>query len=218
MGGDSIEPFGKETARATGELAKLGTRLLDSGDKLGSYLAGVAGPTPHNFVGVVVGDWLWHVRIRRWAKLQAETKRILQERNVHEPFEEISPSLAVPLIEAAIDESREELAQLWAKLLAAASDPARKNRVRLSFIATLKQMDPLDARILEALYANHPGGFPPNLIGRDVLAKQLDVSPDEVLVSFRNLERLECVDFNSPPKVTPFISASGRLLIGALRE
>jgi hypothetical protein len=83
-------------------------------------------------------------------------------RGAQGPFEEISPSIAVPLIEAAADESREELAELWAKLLAAAADPARKGRVRLEFATTLKQMDPLDAKVLETIYIRFPQGFSGN--------------------------------------------------------
>ena len=191
MSEDSIEPFGKETARASTEVAKFGTKLLNSADKLGSYIADVAGRTPHNFVGVAVGDWLWHTRVRRWAKLQADTKRILEERGVKEPFEEISPSLAVPLLEAAIDETREELADLWAKLLAAAMDPKRKQFVRADLISTLRQLEPIDARVLQAVYDQQGVGLSPN--ARDNLAGRLSVSADEILVSLENLTRLGCL-------------------------
>ena len=47
---------------------------------------------------------------------------ILQRRNVQKP-EPVSPSLAIPLISAAYDETRPELQQIWAELLAAAMDP-----------------------------------------------------------------------------------------------
>ena len=138
-------------------------------------------------------------------------------RGAQGPFEEISPSIAVPLIEAAADELREELAELWAKLLAAAADPARKGRVRLEFATTLKQMDPLDAKVLETIYIRFPQGFSGNTTGRDVLSKELRVTQDEILVSFSNLERLGCVDFASPPKINPFASPYGKLLMEALR-
>ncbi len=218
MGDDSIEPFGKETARAGGEIAKFGSRLLDSVDGFAGYLAHVTGPIPHDLVGVAGGDWLHQVRIRNRAKLFANTRRVLEERGVREPFEEISPSIARPLLEAAVDESREELAELWAKLLAAASDPSRKDRVRLSFVTTLRQMDPLDARVLQALYDIYPAGFPNQSNGRDALSEQFRVSMDEVLVSFLNLEKLNCLGFsiNDTPKISPMISPTGRLLVEAL--
>jgi len=219
MSVDSPEPFGEEAPRALAESAKFGSRLLDSADKLGGYLADVAGRGPHDFVGVVIGDWLAHVRVRRWTKLQADTKRILEERGVKEPYEEISPSIAVPLLEAAVDETREELAELWAKLLAAASDPSRKNRVRSSLIATLKQMDPLDAKVLDALNKAYPAGFGQGSNARDQLTKSLAAAQDDILVSFARLEQLQCVGFAEGDRrmLNPVIAPLGRLLMFALQ-
>jgi Abortive infection alpha len=115
----------------------------------GKYGAGVLGDLPHDLLGIM-GDWVKNVRARRWAELCAETERILRELHV-ENREEVSPSVAIPLIAAAVNEDRDVLKQLWAKLLAAAMDPARTDLVRPSLIELLKKMDPLDARIIEHL-------------------------------------------------------------------
>jgi Abortive infection alpha len=217
MSEDSAEPFGKETAQATGELAKFGVRALDSLDGLFGYGAQVVGTLPRDVVGVLGADWLKEVRLRNRDKLRRRTIQILKERGLKEPFDDVSPSIAVPLIEAAADESREELAQLWAKLLAAAVDPARKGRMRQSFISTLKQMDPLDAKILEALYLRYPSPFGQSETGRDSIAQKLRVSQDETLVSFGNLEKMNCIGFGDTPKINPIISPFGKLLMEALR-
>jgi hypothetical protein len=58
-------------------------------------------------------------------------------------------SIAIPLIDAALNEDREGLKQLWAKLLAVAMDSRRATLVRPSLIELLKNLDPLDARILQ---------------------------------------------------------------------
>jgi hypothetical protein len=185
---------------------------------LGAYLARQLGGAPENLIGLLVGDWLIHKRVRRWSQLQDETRRIIEQRNVKEPSDDISPSIALPLIEAALDEDREGLKELWARLLAAAVDPTRKGRVRQSFIAALKQMDPLDAKILETLYDQFAGGFPADRNGRDTFSQLLGVTIDEVLVSFGNLERLSCIGFGiTSPKINPGISPLGKLLIEALR-
>jgi Abortive infection alpha len=150
------------------------------------------------------------------AEIEEKAREIIAARGAI--AEEVSPSIADPLIEAAADEERAEPKDLWAKLLAAAMDPSRKNLVRLSFITTLKQMDPLDARVLEALYGIYPAGFGQGMNGRDQLSQQLSVTHDEVLVSFGNLESLNCVGFSlERPKISPIITPSGRLLIEALR-
>jgi hypothetical protein len=219
MANELIKPIDENTAQAIEESAKAIGKGFDLLGGLGAYMAGALGGAPQNLIGLLVGDWLIHKRVRRWSELQAETKRILDQRKIPEPYEDVSPSIALPLIEAALDEDREGLKELWAKLLAATMDPARKKRVRLSFVATLKHLDPLDAKVLEALYAAYPGGFGENRNGRDVLSQNFSVSQDEVLVSFSNLERLNCVGFGmgQGPKISPIIAPMGRLLIEALR-
>jgi hypothetical protein len=179
MSKELIRPIDPDTAHAIEEAAKLGIKLLDSGDKAAGYATGVLGRAPHDLVGIF-GDWLYHKRLRRWIKLAAETKRILDEHGVKEPYEEVSPSIAVPLLEAAIDETREEPQELWARLLAAALDPKRSGQVRLSYINTLKQFDPLDALVMNELYTL--SGEPhPNR--RDYLAGKLGKSSNEIEVS-----------------------------------
>jgi hypothetical protein len=61
----------------------------------------------------------------------------------------ISISLALPLLVAAADESRDELVDLWARLLAAEADPTRTKKFRQLFIETANRMDPIDAAVLQ---------------------------------------------------------------------
>jgi hypothetical protein len=167
-------------------------------------------------VGLLIGDWLIHKRVRQWQKLQEETKRYLDQRSVAQPYEDVSPSIAIPLIEAAIDEERPELADLWARLLAAAMDPQRRRAVRQNVIETLKQMEPLDAATLQAVYENAGAQWSPN--GRDALAQRLRVQQDEVLVSFSNLGDLRCITFgNTMPQINPLMAPMGQLLMRATR-
>jgi len=187
MSNELIRPIDPDTAHAIEETAKLGTKLLDSGGKTAGYVTGIFGHLPHNLVGII-GDWVYHKRVRRWAELQADTKRILDQRGVKEPYEEVSPSIALPLLEAAIDETRENLKEIWAKLLAAAMDPSRSGGVRLSFIATVKQFDPLDALVLKTL------SLPSAPNSRDPLANILQKSNAEIEISILDLIGLRCVD------------------------
>ena len=93
---------------------------------------------------------LGQVIVTEAGQYDAWLDKILRRRQVDYP-QPVSPSLAVPLLQAAYDESRPELQELWASLIAAAMDPARSGRVRLSFIDTLKQFDPLDALVLRGV-------------------------------------------------------------------
>jgi hypothetical protein len=175
---------------------------------------------PENLIGLLVGDWLIHKRVRRWAELQHETRRVLDQWNVKEPCD-ISPSIALPLIEAALDEDREGLKDMGAKLLAAAMDPKRKHLVRADLISTLKQLEPLDAIVLNIVYAPQGVQFAPNV--RDHLAQRFSVTTDEMTVCFQNLERLGCFIRRGdvPPeselvRENPSLGARGRLLMKAV--
>jgi hypothetical protein len=210
MSNELMRPIDPETARAIEETAKLGSKLVEAGTKAGGYLDRVFGRLPDNFLGLVVGDWVLHTRIRRWAELQAETERILRKRGVTEPLADVSPSVAVPLIEAAVDETREGLKELWARLLAAAMDPARSQLVRQTFITALKAMDPLDPRILQQIWQKMPAGA----MNENDLSNALSVARDEVDVSIYNLRRLGCI-LDPALSHAPALSAFGRELMRA---
>ncbi|MCO6763715.1 DUF4393 domain-containing protein, partial [Streptomyces sp. EL5] len=63
------------------------------------------------------------------------------------------PRIALDILEAAQDETRDELKELWARLLANAMDATPQKNVRIEFITVLKQLNPLDALILQRLAA-----------------------------------------------------------------
>lgn len=96
----------------------------------------------------------------------------------------------LPILVAAADESRDELQDIWARLLAAAADPSRARAFRIAFIEAAKKLDPLDAAVLQA---THAGGGGIQDQTRNSLAAQLHVSRDEVDVSIANLTKLELV-------------------------
>ncbi len=66
------------------------------------------------------------------------TDEIISARHIQKTVA-ISASLAIPLLSAAGDESRPELQDLWARLLANAMDPARANNLRIEFIEAVKR-------------------------------------------------------------------------------
>jgi len=186
--GTGLLPVSDEQAKAVRKLAGFGTTVVTETGHLARYVGKVLGTVPADAVGLVLGDPLRFVRTAIAAKYDEWLDRLLQDRNVTP--QPVSPSLAIPLLRAAYDESRPELQELWAKLIAAAMDPARANRVRRSFIDTLQRFDPLDALILQTLY-QIPGALAPN--GRDFMASRLNASSREIEVSVGNLLELKCV-------------------------
>ncbi len=236
MSSELIDPA---TAGAAGEAAKAAGKAIDLASKFGSFLGRILGTIPEDAVGLVVGDPLHHVRLRNCAKLEQRTEEILRERKVFDPIS-VSPSVAIPLLEAAKNESREELQELWARLLAAAMDPSRNDRVRQSFIDTLKRLDPVDALMLsfaydvtsreieskitkptvdysfyiDALKAN------PQVNAIEVLAKRFGLSGDAVIVSFENLRELKLFNFRevSVTKIINLLTPAGRMFMKALYD
>jgi hypothetical protein len=190
----------EEEAKATQELSKFGTRALDTVDKLGNFLSKVFGTVPEDVVGLAGGDWLHHTRIRIEAKLAQRTEEILRERGRWEQTEPMSPSVALPLLEAARDETREELSEMWARMLANGMDKERRGSVRKSIIATVKEFDPLDAVILQKAFEMSAGA-------REVEVKNLTTvlggtKADEFQLSLLNLIKLDCI-INSGTMYTP---------------
>jgi hypothetical protein len=144
----------------------------------------------------------------------ADVEKYRKERGLPNP-EPLSPKLIVPILEAVADENRQELRDLWARLTVAAMDPNRRDLVRQSLITTVKQMDPVDVLVFQAIAANPSASWTPS--GRDYIKERLQRSQEEVLVSFDNLERLNCIRFaGSGPKINPILMPLGTLLMRAV--
>jgi hypothetical protein len=212
MSKELIRPIDADTAHAIEEASKAASKAIEAAMRTGRYVGEVLGDLPHDLVGII-GDWVVHKRARRWAELQAETDEILRERGV-ENREEVSPSIAIPLIAAAINEDREGLKELWAKMLAAALDPARSETVRPALIETLRKMDPLDAQVLQTILLGvqllHGGDLAAELV------KRLKINRDEAYFSLEHLHELGCLEKSPESTSNPQASARGRLLITAV--
>jgi hypothetical protein len=198
------------------EQAKLGTKALEVLQDFGGFLRDVLGTVPEDLVGILGGDWLKVQRAMNLAEMFAKARARMEAKGITKPQHLVSLSLALPLFRAAADESRTELQDLYARLLAAAADPSRSGAVRRSFIDIVQQMEPIDALVLREL-ANH-SHWSPNV--RDALADRLKIPGDQIEVSLRNLTRLECAHL---PNITAVIenvnlSATGRELMRALRD
>jgi hypothetical protein len=100
-----IRPIDAETAKAMSDAAQLGSKIVDVGAGVGRYAAGVLGNLRPNLVGIA-SDYVAYKRLNRAVELEHDYKKLLADRGVSEPIEP-SPSIAVPLLEAAVDEDLE---------------------------------------------------------------------------------------------------------------
>jgi hypothetical protein len=212
MANELIKPIDENTAKAIEESAKSIGKGIDLVGGLGSYLSRALGGVPENLIGLLVGDWLIHKRARRWGELQAETLRILEQRKVQEPYEDISPSIALPLIEAALDEVREVLKDIWANLLASAMDPKRKDFVRRNVIDAVRAMEPIDALVFSKIPVVSTNQDTNTV---DKLVSLLGLSNDEIVVATRALHQLGVIEaHNISWRMSPFGNIVTRAIYG----
>lgn len=204
MDGDSFIPL-------TDEQAKLGQEVAKAARGLGEYIGDVLGDIPKDLAGILIGDRLKARRIERLARLWERTQKRLNERGVVEP-DPPPLKLALPILDAAADESRAELQDLWERLLASTMDPGRNGLFRRAFTETVKQMDPVDARVFSEL-ANIPHEEMPTNEG--LLADRVGIRVDEVSISIENLEKLRCLE-RDVGFINPRLSPFGRMFAKAL--
>jgi hypothetical protein len=126
----NLIPISEEQSKAIQEASKAAQEAFKTLQGIGGFLRKTLGTVPEDLVGYLGGDWLRARRFENVVRLLEKLKERIEARKtkVEEP---ISLSVALPLFRAAADESRDELQDLWARLLAAAADPARADHFRL---------------------------------------------------------------------------------------
>lgn len=201
-----------ESAKAAQEIAKFGGKVIDAAQSAAPFVNRVLGRPIEDATGLLVADPLRAARIltQDWYARRVTEK--LRERNLRdEQLKAVPPNIAIPLLEAAQDETRDELREVWARLLANLMDPDRSQRVRLEFIETLKQFNPLDALVLNELSA--VAKMSPN--SREFLVSRLGVSRDEIVVSSQHLVKLGCIEVSTTDRGDYGVLSYGKLLLRA---
>ena len=101
-------------------------------------------------LGVDFGNRIRAWRIANAVSLYTRTRRKLEEAGL--PANAVPPRLFLPLIEAASVEDNESLQEMWAGLLAAASESP--DTVSPAFVETLKLMTPNEAKYIDKIYCD----------------------------------------------------------------
>ncbi len=184
---------------------------------LGGYLERIFGTVPEDLIGYFGGDRLKVARAENIVRILQRSKELNDDRGV-EP-EPISISIALPLLIAASDESRDDLVELWARLLAAAADPKRSRSFRAMFIDIAGKMDPLDAAALKQTHLHRGGLNNISQFGQTITQIQntLKITADELSVTLGNLVTLGLAApdvYGQISKVTPL----GREFLRAVGE
>lgn len=185
---ESIVEANEPTTPVEGELAKT--------------LQALFGNLPSDLIGVLGADRLHQYRLRNRERLRLRTFKILQDRGVNP--EKSTPNLGImlPLIEAAQEESNPELTELWARLLATTMDNSTALSSRKMYVHILKQLDPIDARVLQLIFRSHPAkaGWSGNdaiVMSEGLLAtsaaETLGITYEAVCAVYVHLETVGCI-------------------------
>jgi hypothetical protein len=101
-------------------------------------------------VGITIADPLRFIRTISLDWYSRRVDEILAKRDARK-VKGAPPRIALEILEAAQDETRDELRELWARLLANAMDTSTQKNVRIEFVAVLRQLNPFDALVLQRL-------------------------------------------------------------------
>lgn len=123
------------------------SELLKIADKLTDLVQRLAGPMADE-LGQMLGDKVRVYRVKNWINTVQKTGRLLREARLS--ANAVPPRLLLPIIESSSVEDNDSLQDLWAGLLATASQET--DAVSPSFIETLKQLTPAEARYIDELY------------------------------------------------------------------
>ena len=116
-------------------------------DKAADLLHKLAEPMAEEF-GALFGDKVRVYRVKNLVATIQKTERILRDADL--PANAVPPRLLLPIVENSSVEDNETLQEMWAGLLSTSSQ--QTDSVLPSFVETLKQLTPDEARHLQAVY------------------------------------------------------------------
>jgi Abortive infection alpha len=106
-----------------------------AGEKIADLVNKLAGPLAEE-VGMMFGDKVRVYGVKNWIKTVKKTARLLRDASL--PANAVPPRLFLPIMEASSVEDNETLQDMWAGLLATASQDT--DAVSPSFVETLRNL------------------------------------------------------------------------------
>lgn len=194
----------KAIANAAEEIAKTAGKALDTGRAAGGFLAQFF-VDPLRELGGLWTDKIKYKRTENAVDMQVRLDSKIAALGARYTWRNVPLSVGLPLIDAASLEDSEDVRELWANLAANFSNAQSGIEPSKSFVAVLREMSPLDARIFQKIYSTT------DAITHCILTAQLpdlvafEVEPPEasregprppttvVELAIANLFRLQCL-------------------------
>jgi hypothetical protein len=192
----------EETAKAVVETAKLGTTTIEAAEKMGGFFSKILHEPITEAVGII-GDKLKFMRWQRKLRIVDEVNKTLDQKGVTST-RPIPPKLAIPILEQACLEENNELQDLWCNLIANSLNPNFNLEIRYAFVEVIKNISPLDAKILRYIYdttletnrLNQNNDFKGYPVDFFQIKDNVHASNLETELSLNNLQRVKCVQDN----------------------
>jgi len=178
-------------------------------------------------VGGAIGDRIevWRKTRPAWERLNQidvleRAAEILKERHVT-PSEDTPRDQIEGILEAGKERDTPAIKEIFARLLAAALDPARRRNYRNNFPQLALRLEPLDALLLHALVDTEIA--PDNWVG--LVLERLQVPQDEVELAAMNLVELRMADIpignrphTRPVHTSLVLTTLGRMFLACVKD
>lgn len=183
--------------------ADCGTTTIEASAKFGSFLAKVFGVTIEDAAGIV-GDQLKYLRWKRQNRLVDKVNEYLEKKG-STTLRPISPKFAIPFILNASLEEDDYLQDIWCQLITNALDSDFNLEIRFVYIDIIKNLTPLDAKVLEFVYNQASRRVDMTvdnyrylcmskvILEFHTIYNYMNVPEKELLISFENLMRVQCL-------------------------
>lgn len=185
-----------EEAKAVQEVAKATGKSVDLVRSTGKFLGQVLSDSMRE-VGGIVWDKAQYWRFLNQISIIDKVQKIRESRGIAGKPVPMPPAFALQVLDAISLESEDQIQDLWAALIANASDPTTRIRIRKVFLEILRGFEPLDAKILD--YLSDPGhdnrySFQTGAkLNAEEVASGVSADAEEVKISIQTLARYGCV-------------------------
>lgn len=178
-----------------GKIADACSKGLELVQQLSPFFQKVLGESLET-VGGIIADWAAFFRYRNLLFIRDRVEEIHSKRKLEGKSISIPPRYAIPLIQAASIEDDPNLREMWAGLIANATDPNKSLNLSKLHIETLKSLEPLDASVIEYLYKMQAKVFMTSeepAVNSQCIAEALSIDIEEIYISLQNIFRLGCL-------------------------
>lgn len=185
-----------EETRAIQKASETTGKALDLARNFGGFFKEVFGDSIVEFAQIPK-DWAVYLKEKNALKVKDKYDEIINNRKLKDKTIPIEIKHALPIIEGISKEFEEPVQDMWAGLLANATDPNIHLNIKKTYMRILSDLEPLDVSIINQMNninLNIIDGKPSEWFCEGTLLDRLRVDMDDLRVSLQTLGRLQCIE------------------------